>query len=408
MIPKNVFTSVKAAFEAYYQARSEELDRQIVIAENQMAVENLGNSGAVPQRLREIYRDTLRDCKSNLLSSFEGTLEVYDVRSESGDSQTVVDMIRDSLQPLASEFNQRLIRAANNAGVPLDKNLDNEVARLLTEAKVEVDLLLGRLELKEVSGQEKLYAGGSSETPEQKPTLWKRFRKPLLAAIGTIIVAGIIAAINPWIAYFFGPSKDGGPQDKTPALKKQIASIEFENASPFVDQAVIGTGEIGNYWRVYYFKVQIHNRSYDSTIRVKHFKLTELRQLDGDVFKPWDDAEPVFLEWDATKPKEIPPQDKILVPFARVFPPKAQMKTDKVLSGDINIPQLRFTVKMGGWPKRMISHVPPGTHRFRLKVFFEKTPPADTELELDWPGKQRKNVKSMVQEIKIRKLKIEK
>jgi len=157
MIPENVVASVKAAFEAYYQARSEKLDREIRIAEIQMANDGLGNSGAVPERLREIYQDTLRDCKSNLLSSFEGTLEVYNVRLESGDSQAVVDMIRDFLQPSASEFNQRLIRAANNAGVPLDKNLDNEVARLLTEARVEVELLVGRLKTKAGTGEKKRY-----------------------------------------------------------------------------------------------------------------------------------------------------------------------------------------------------------------------------------------------------------
>ncbi len=34
MIPENVVASVKAAFEAYYQARSEKLDREIRIAES--------------------------------------------------------------------------------------------------------------------------------------------------------------------------------------------------------------------------------------------------------------------------------------------------------------------------------------------------------------------------------------
>jgi len=52
----------------------------------------------------------------------------------------------------------------------------------------------------------------------------------------------------------------------------------------------------------------------------------------------------------------------------------------------------------------MTSHVPPGTHRFRLTVFFETVPPAEAELELEWSGKQRESVESMAQEIKIRKL----
>lgn len=150
---KNVLTSVKAAFDAYYQARSEELDRQIRIAENQLALDGLGNSTAVADRFRELYRDVLRDCLSKLLTSFERTLEGHDVGPKSGLQQSMVDVIQGSLQPIASDFNQRLDRAAKNAGVPLHKNLDDEIARLQTEAKVEVDLLLGRLRLKAEAGK---------------------------------------------------------------------------------------------------------------------------------------------------------------------------------------------------------------------------------------------------------------
>ena len=186
--------------------------------------------------------------------------------------------------------------------------------------------------------------------------------------------------------------------------KKRIAIIDFEDTRPFVDQAVIGDDRAKKYWNVYYFKVQIHNKSDESTIQVKHFKLTDLRHLVEGVFKPWDNAEPVFLQWDPTKPKEIPPQDKVLIPFARIFPPELQRMTDTFLSGDIDTPQLRFTVAEGRWPRQMTSHVPPGTYRFKLTVFFEKVPPAEVELELEWSGRQHENLKRMAQEIKIRKL----
>jgi len=153
MIPENVVTSVKAAFDAYYKARSEQLDREIRIAENQMACDGLGNSTVVPDRFRELYRDTLRDCLSKLLTSFEHPPEAFEVQSGSELSQPIVDVIHSSLQPIASDFNQRLNRAANNAGVPLDKNLDDEFARLQTEATVEVDLLVGRLKQKAGGGE---------------------------------------------------------------------------------------------------------------------------------------------------------------------------------------------------------------------------------------------------------------
>ena len=189
---------------------------------------------------------------------------------------------------------------------------------------------------------------------------------------------------------------------KTPLPKKQIASIEFQNARPFVDRAVLGNDLIKKSWQGYHFTVQINNNADDTTIRIKHLKITDLRKLDGGKFKPWVNAESVILKWDDTQPKEIPPQDNIFVPFARVFPAEFQRRTESNLSGDVDTPQFRFAVRK--WPRRMTSHVPPGTHRFRITVFFEKVPPVKAELELDWHGKQGKSVESIVKELKIKKL----
>jgi hypothetical protein len=246
---------------------------------------------------------------------------------------------------------------------------------------------------------------------DQPVKVWQSIRKhPLRTALSVLFIL-VVVAFSMWATGYFGEKgrQAASPRLKAPILKvdpatqeKEITSIEFENVRPFVDQAVFGDDRARKYWQVYYFKVQIHNKSYESTIRVKHLKLTDLRQLEGGVFKPWGNAEPVFLEWDVAK--EIPPQDKVLVPFARIFPPELQRKTDGLLSGGVDTPQFRFTVLPGGWPRRMTSHVPPGTHRFRLTVFFENVPPVEAELELEWSGKQRESVESMAQEIKIRKL----
>ena len=240
----------------------------------------------------------------------------------------------------------------------------------------------------------------SSEIPERKPDGWKSLRKWFMRGIGGVV----FVIIGAWALYVLGPPKDGGPNDKTLPANKQIASIEFENARPFVDRAVLGDDQTGKYWQVYYFQVQIYNKSDESTIHVKHLKLTDLRQLEGGIFKRWVDAEPVFLEWDATKPTDIPPQDKVLVPFARMFPAELQRTTDRLLSGSVDTPQLRFTVSPGTWPRRMTSHVPPGTHRFRLTVYFENVPPAEAELELEWSGKHRDSVETTAQAVKIRRL----
>lgn len=107
MIPENVVTSVNAAFDAYYQTRSEQLDREIRIAENQLALDGLGNSTAVADRFRELYRDALRDCLSRLLTSFEQALEAYGGQSRSELGQPIVDVIDGFLHPIASDFNRR-------------------------------------------------------------------------------------------------------------------------------------------------------------------------------------------------------------------------------------------------------------------------------------------------------------
>ncbi len=183
---------------------------------------------------------------------------------------------------------------------------------------------------------------------------------------------------------------------------KQIASIEFESEKPFVDRVVYGNDLSRKYWNVYFFQVQIRNRAM-SPLHVQHLKLTDLGQWDGENFKPWD-AEPVVLQWPARISKDIPPGDKVLVPFARIYPADLQRELgeDELYSGDVDIPQLRFNVD--GWPRRMKSDVPPGKHRFKVTAFFTNSLPAEAELELEWPGKHRESVESMAQEIKIRKI----
>lgn len=194
MIPGNVVNAVKAGFDAYYQARSEELDRQIRIAENQLTLDNLGRSPAGLERFREIYRDALRDCLSKLLTSLENALEAYDIPPEPELLQPMVDVIHACLQPLVSEFNRWLARAANNAGVPLHQNLDNEFVRLQNEARVEADLLLGRQRVKWQARQE-----GRSGVPMKKLSadetavelfLRKLKNRPVVAIIVLISIVG--------------------------------------------------------------------------------------------------------------------------------------------------------------------------------------------------------------------------
>ncbi len=211
--------------------------------------------------------------------------------------------------------------------------------------------------------------------------------------LGTVFVGWVVSpAVTDWAVYWLGH------EGRLVAANKQIASVEFENTRAFVSREACGNEQVP----CIFFNVRIHNLSRDSTIHVKYWKLTDLRQLEGGVFTPWEDAQPVFLAWGARP--EIAPGDKVLVPFARIYPPELQRKLreNQIFSGDVDTPQLRFIVD--GWPRVMKSHVPPGTHRFTLTVFFEKEPPAEAEFELEWAGKRREGVEVMAQDIKIRRL----
>ncbi len=183
---------------------------------------------------------------------------------------------------------------------------------------------------------------------------------------------------------------------------KQIARIHFEQRSPFVNQAVLGNDQTGQSWQVYFFQVQIFNESDDSNIRAKCLKLTNLRKLDGGVFKPWGNAVPAILKWPAGRSKEISPGENVFVPFARIFPPEIQKVQETNLSGSVEIPQLRFTVAR--WNRQMTSHIPPGTHRFKLTLFLDNKPPAEAEFQLEWSGEHRGNLDLMAKDIKIKQI----
>jgi len=180
---------------------------------------------------------------------------------------------------------------------------------------------------------------------------------------------------------------------------KQIARIHFEQKPPFVNQAVLRSKQ----WQVYHFQVQIINESNNSNIRVKNLKLTDFCKLDGDVFKPWENAVPTDLKWPAGLSTEISPGEYVFVPFARIYPVELQKIQDNILSGSVEILQLRFTVAR--WPRQMTSHISPGTYRFKLTLFLYNKPPTEAEFQLEWSGEHRENLDSMAKDIKIKQIK---
>jgi len=231
---------------------------------------------------------------------------------------------------------------------------------------------------------------------KQKSDIWQKIGRFKL-------LIGIIVAFLAILTYFGIRPKMGPPLSNINDPDKQIARIHFEQSHPFVIREVLGNDITQQYWSAYFFRIQVFNKSYDSNIRIKHLKLTDLRKLDGDVFKPWENAVPAILEWPVRTNKELSPREDAFVPFARIFPPELQKLEDTLLSGNIEIPQLRFVV--ANWNRQMTSHVPPGTHRFKLTAFFENAPPTEAEFQLEWSGEHREGLDSMAEDIKIKQIK---
>jgi hypothetical protein len=189
--------------------------------------------------------------------------------------------------------------------------------------------------------------------------------------------------------------------------KTQIVKVEYSGQQPFIDKSLLRIDRGNRRWETYFFRVRLVNRSEATIVRVRELKLSEFAVLDGNGFRPWKDAEDLILEWDESKPKEIPAGGNVFAQFARVFPPDLQKIRDGNLTGSVDIPQIVFTVIPGGWPMKMISKVPPGTHRFKLTAYFENAPPAGATILLKCPTEQdRPSVEAFVKTIESDLLKV--
>jgi len=187
--------------------------------------------------------------------------------------------------------------------------------------------------------------------------------------------------------------------------RKQIIRIEFRNEPPFVDKSLSRIDQGSRRWETYFYRVRIDNTSDEKTVQVRYLKLTDLQEFHDAEFKPWRNTADLILEWDRQNPLEIPPGGKVLAQFARIFPPDLQAILDANLTGPNDIPQFVFTVPSGTWPMKMISKLPPGTHRFRVTAYFDNAPPAEVRLEIQCPPEQgRSTPEGMASALKIRML----
>ncbi len=229
----------------------------------------------------------------------------------------------------------------------------------------------------------------------RKSSLLKHIGGWFLTTTGKIVIGVIIVVLGAWAIAVWGP-QSRGLQTKGQAARIQLEKAKFE---------VYQDDSTGKSWRVCHLPVQIYNAT-ASTLSIPYWKLTDLRRLENGSFSPWGEVDTLMLAWPRTVPRKISPGDTVSVPFARILPAELQklLGEDRLYSGNPDMPQLRFNVVDGGWSRRMTSHIPPGTYRFTLTVFFEQELPAKVDIELEWAGEQRENIELMAQEIKLRKL----
>jgi hypothetical protein len=177
-----------------------------------------------------------------------------------------------------------------------------------------------------------------------------------------------------------------------PRLMSPDIKIIFENKDPYVVKTRIGNDQIKEYFTLYQYRLGIKNLSNYSTIRNYTVKLTSLWNFQDGKYVTEKLFEPFRLIPNDSQ-REIKAGEEIYAPLARIAHIDFQKKHDAGLwSGDPAQPQFRFL--MFDTPRWILSHVPPGKHKFKITIFFENRPPVEQVFSLEWSGKWFEDPKS--------------
>jgi hypothetical protein len=195
---------------------------------------------------------------------------------------------------------------------------------------------------------------------------------PYIVAILSFILGSIVGPIL-WVYIL------------QPRLMSPDVKIIFESIDPYVVRTTIGNDQTKEYYPLYQYRLGIKNLSSYSTIRNYTVKLTGLWNFQDGKFVAEKLFEPFRLKLKDDQ-REIKPGEQIWTPLGRIAHPDFQKKYDAALwSGNPEQPQFRF--EMLDTPRWILSHVPPGKHKFNITVFFENGPPVEQEFLLEWTGK---------------------
>lgn len=213
----------------------------------------------------------------------------------------------------------------------------------------------------------------------------KKLIIPLIACIVTFALGLFAVPIQQWM------------------LSPRDIKIEFTSEKPFVIQTKTRGRFSHRLHDIYPFRFKIKN---DSSIIARNCiaMVTKYGSID-DNQKEFEEPnfEPLRIGWGAESRVDIGPGMEIFVPFLKIADVIYQQENeigDYGLSGDRNIPQLRFSAS--NWPRWMSSHIPVGKHWFLVTVYFDNRKPLQQKFEVKLTDNWNENYTNILEQVTVK------
>jgi hypothetical protein len=184
--------------------------------------------------------------------------------------------------------------------------------------------------------------------------------------------------------------------------------IEFESKKPYVIPTMTSGRDIYSekLYNIYPFRFKIRNNPSLSARNciVVISKYWHVGNNQQEFEEP--NFEPLRIGWGPESRVDIGPGMEIFVSFLKIAEANYQLENEKGdygLSGDPNIPQLRFSAS--SWPRWMSSHIAPGEHYILVTVYFDNRKPLQQKFKINWSGKWGSGYEEMLKQVVIEKIK---
>lgn len=211
---------------------------------------------------------------------------------------------------------------------------------------------------------------------------------PLLACLFTFVLGLFAVPVQQWILQW---------------ISSPDMHIQFEMEKPYAIKTLTSGRSGDKLYDVYPFRFIVENDDEYASARHCIVMITRYWHVDSSGEEHEEpNFEPLRIGWSHNARVDIGPGMEQLVPFLRIAEAEYQLENERDLSGDPNVPQLRFFVPI--WPRWVSSHIPSGRHRILTTVFFDNRSPLEQKFEIEWSGKWSGSYEAMLKEIVIKKI----